>query len=73
MVARLGLTGEIDRTYISRYEAGTLEPPLSILLRYSELAGVHLEVLADDDLLLPGVIPCAPKSKGARKSSRKVR
>lgn len=70
MVSRLGLAGEIDRTYISRYEAGTLEPPLRILLRYSELAGLHLEVLADDDLLLPDTLPCSPKSGGIRRPSR---
>jgi transcriptional regulator with XRE-family HTH domain len=70
MVNRLGLTGEIDRTYVSRYEAGTLEPPLSVLLRYSELAGLHLEVLADDDLLLPDKLPCSPKSGGIRRPPR---
>lgn len=70
MVSRLGLAGEIDRTYISRYEAGTLEPPLGVLLRYAELAGLHLEVLADDDLLLPDKMPCSPKSEGVRKAAR---
>lgn len=70
MVNRLGLAGEIDRTYISRYEAGALEPPLRILLRYSELAGLHLEVLADDDLMLPDKMPCSPKSEGVRRSPR---
>lgn len=72
MVSRLGLTGEIDRTYISRYEAGVLEPPLGVLLRYAEVAGLHLEALADDDLFLPDKIPCVPKSEGIRrkKSSR---
>ena len=72
MVSRLGLTGEIDRTYVSRYEAGVLEPPLGVLLRYAEVAGLHLEALADDDLLLPDKIPCIPKSEGIRqkKSAR---
>ena len=70
IVNRLGLAGEIDRTYVSRYEAGALEPPLGVLLRYAELAGVHLEVLADDDLLLPDKMPCSPKSEGVRRSAR---
>ncbi len=70
MVNRLGLADEIDRTYVSRYEAGTLEPPLRILLRYSELAGLHLEVLANDDLLLPDKLPCSPKSGGIRRPRR---
>jgi transcriptional regulator with XRE-family HTH domain len=68
MVGRLGLTGEIDRTYISRYEAGILEPPLKVLLRYAEVAGLHLEVLADDDLNLPDGIPSVPKSAGVRRN-----
>ena len=71
MVSRLGLTGEINRTYISRYESGILEPPLNVLLRYAEVAGVHLEVLADDELLLPGKIPSIPKSVGIRKGATK--
>jgi transcriptional regulator with XRE-family HTH domain len=67
MVSRLGLTGEIDRTYISRYETSILEPPLKVLLRYAEVAGLHLEVLADDDLNLPDSIPSVPKSAGVRR------
>ena len=67
MVNRLGLSGEIDRTYISRYEAGVLEPPLKVLLRYARLAGVYLEVLADDELLLPDSLPSVPKSEGIRR------
>lgn len=70
MVNRLRLASEIDRTYVSRYEAGSLEPPLAVLLRYAELAGLHLEVLADDDLLLPDNMPCAPKSEGVRRAAR---
>lgn len=70
MVSRLGLADEIDRTYVSRYEAGSLEPPLAVLLRYAELAGLHLEVLADDDLLLPDKMPCSPKSEGVRRAPR---
>jgi transcriptional regulator with XRE-family HTH domain len=71
MVARLGLGDEIDRTYISRYEAGVLEPPLRVLLLYAELAGVHLEVLADDALLLPDKMPSSPKIM--RLNSDKIR
>jgi transcriptional regulator with XRE-family HTH domain len=68
MVRRLRLADEIDRTYVSRYEAGALEPPLKVLLRYAELAGLHLEVLADDELLIPDEIPCSPKSGGVKKA-----
>ena len=72
MVHRLGLSQEIDRTYISRYETGALEPPLKVLLRYAELAGLHLEVLADDGLLVPDRIPCSPKSDGVKKFSKRT-
>jgi len=72
MVSRLGFADDIDRTYISRYEAGVLEPPLRVLLRYAEVAGLHMEVLADDGIRLPDKMPCVPKSEGIRekKSSR---
>lgn len=74
MVSRLGFAGEIDRSYVSRYETGILEPPLKVLLRYAEVAGLHLEVLADDEILLPDKIPSAPKSEGLRKrNSRSAR
>lgn len=72
LVSRLGLSGEIDRTYISRYESGVLEPPLRVLLKYAELAGIHLEVLADDELLLPDKLPCVPKSSGIKRNRLKT-
>lgn len=73
LVKRLRLERSIDRTYVSKYETGVIEPPLRVLLRYADLAGVHLEVLADDDLELPDKLPCAPKSEGIRrrKATRK--
>lgn len=69
MVSRLGFSDEIDRTYISKYEAGVLEPPLKILLRYAELAGLYLEVLADDTLDIPDELPCIPKSHGIKRNA----
>jgi transcriptional regulator with XRE-family HTH domain len=64
MVKRLGLSKKnFNRTYISKYEQGVLEPPLKVLLRYAELAGVHLEVLADDERELPDKLPCVTKTK----------
>lgn len=67
LVSRLGLAGEIDRHYISKYERGVIEPPLRILLSYANLAGVFLDVLADDNLILPDRLPCVPKSTGVRR------
>ena len=57
MVKRLGLGAGIDRTYISKWEGAVIEPSLRVLLRYAELAGVVLDVLADDGLDLPKRLP----------------
>ncbi len=43
----------VERSAISGYELGTREPTLNILLKYARLAGVHMEVLVDDELDLP--------------------
>jgi len=53
MLARLGLANEFGRNYISAFELGTRKPPLPMLLRYSQAAGVWVDVLIDDDLELP--------------------
>jgi transcriptional regulator with XRE-family HTH domain len=66
---RLGLP-EIDGNYISKYERDVLEPSLPTLLAVSRLANVYLEVLADDDLLLPGELPAKVKSEGIKKHHR---
>lgn len=47
-----------------------IEPPLKVLLRYADLAGVHLEAIADDDLELPNKLPCSPKSGGTKRKKR---
>lgn len=57
MVRRLGLGEDLDRTYISKWEGAVIEPSLLVLLRYAELAGVILDVLADDNLRLPKRLP----------------
>lgn len=38
---------------VFRFENGQSDPSLIILLRYSRLAGVPMEIFADDDLDLP--------------------
>jgi transcriptional regulator with XRE-family HTH domain len=73
MLGRLGMPEVLNRTYISKYEQGVIEPPLKVLLRYAELASVHLEVLADDELMLPDKLPCAPKSAGIKKTGTRKR
>ncbi len=44
---------KVDRSAVSGYELGTREPTLITLLKYARLAGVHMEVLIDDEMDLP--------------------
>jgi transcriptional regulator with XRE-family HTH domain len=44
---------KLDRSAISGYELGTREPTLITLLKYARLAGVHMDVLVDDEMNLP--------------------
>jgi len=70
MVERLGVMGTLTSASISGYETGQREPPLLVLLRYAELANVHLEVLADDSLELPRRIPSVEKHEGIKRGRR---
>ena len=56
MLKRLGLEG-MHYARISEYEQGIREPSLLTLLEYSRVAGIHLEVLADDGADLPKKLP----------------
>ena len=42
---------------ISEYELGKREPPLRVLLAYARVAGIHMEDLVDDNLVLPEELP----------------
>ena len=42
---------------ISEFELGKREPPLRVLLAYARVAGIHMEVLVDDDIDLPTRLP----------------
>lgn len=53
MLKRLGLEEDMSYARISEYEQGVREPSLLTLLEYSRVAGIHMEVLADDALDLP--------------------
>lgn len=45
--------GVKDRASISQFESGKREPPLPVLLKYAQLAGVIVDVLIDDKVSLP--------------------
>jgi hypothetical protein len=51
----------IYQSNVSGYESGEREPPLPVLLKYAEVAGVCLDVQADDRLDLPVKLPAKPK------------
>lgn len=73
LLSRLGLADEFGRNYISAFELGTREPPLPVLLRYAQVAGVWIDVLVDDELYLPEKLPANPKSEGIRKKHNQRR
>ena len=70
MHRRLGLEDDVEYTNISKYELGRNEPPLTTLLSYARVAGVHLEDIVDDELDLPGKLPGKVRYQGIRRSSK---
>lgn len=67
MVRRLGVEGIITYNKISHYELGKREPPLTVLLEYARAANVLVEVLIDDTLDLPEVLPSPTKHEGVNR------
>lgn len=66
LIRRLGLEGQIERDYISKFERGILEPTLDVLLAYARAIsttghGEFLEAIVDDNMDLPSCIPARPK------------
>ena len=61
LIRHLGLADVIYQSNVSGYESGEREPPLPVLLRYAEAAGICLDVLANDKLDLPAKLPAKPK------------
>lgn len=72
MVRRMGLSEEIERDYISKFERGTLEPSLWVLLQYARAANVLVESLIDNHLDLPEKLPASPKSEGIKRKNSKA-
>lgn len=73
IIRHLGLEGEIERDYISKYERGVLEPTLDVLLAYARAVsttgrGEFLEALIDDQMDLPGDLPAMPRAATVKKS-----
>jgi len=57
MLKRLGAENRMEYYRISEFESGKGEPSLIILLQYARVAGIQMEVLADDKLDLPTKLP----------------
>lgn len=70
MVKHLGLRGKVPRSYLSRFENGEREPPLVVLLKYSELAKVWINALVNDDVDLPDKLPCKQMHEGIKRNQR---
>ncbi len=61
---------EIDQNHrgvISQCEKGRNQPPLIVLKRYAELAGIELEKLSDDKQTLPFTVSQSQLSKERRR------
>ncbi|HEX8499411.1 MAG TPA: helix-turn-helix transcriptional regulator [Pyrinomonadaceae bacterium] len=63
LVRRLDAGELIDAKHVSKFELDEREPSLLVLLRYARLAGVTIDVLADDELDLPAKLPAQAKHK----------
>ena len=44
---------KVHYSAVSNFELGTREPDLIVVLRYSRLAGVPMEAIVDDQMVLP--------------------
>jgi transcriptional regulator with XRE-family HTH domain len=72
MIRRLGLTERITQDYISGYERGVREPSLDVLLQYARVAGVWIDVLIDDELVLPDKLAnTSERERGLKRFRRK--
>jgi transcriptional regulator with XRE-family HTH domain len=63
LIRHLRLEDVIYQSNVSGYESGEREPPLPILLKYAQAAGVCMDVLVNDDLDLPAKLPSTPKHR----------
>ena len=71
ILRRLGLEDELTQAEWSAYERSVRVPSLPVLLIISEMAGIWMDVLVNDDLNLPDKIPASPKSGGTERMIRR--
>jgi transcriptional regulator with XRE-family HTH domain len=68
MLRLLRLSDQFSRAELSAYERGVREPPLLVLLHYSEAAKIWVNVLIDDRLALPKRLPAKDMHPGIKRS-----
>jgi transcriptional regulator with XRE-family HTH domain len=73
LIRRMGFEDILVQASISGYESGTREPPLPVLLRYSEISGVWVNSIIDDDRDLPERLPCKQMDEGIRRRTAPVK
>lgn len=66
LVERLNYHGELTRGMISNFELNRREPSLEILLLYARMGNLYVDVLIDDEIDLPKMIPSKNKSEGIK-------
>ena len=70
LIRLLGFEDILVQASISGYESGTREPPLPVLLRYSEVSGVWVNSIIDDGVDIPERLPCPRMSEGFHRRSK---
>src|SRR5436190_12066523 len=67
LIRRMDLGDELTQSDISAFERGTREPPLHVLLKYSELAHVWVNAFIDDAVDLPEKFPSSKMQEGTHR------
>lgn len=53
LLEKLGFSEYIFQGNISQYELGRRDPPLPVLLKYAQIAGITVDTLIDDQQDIP--------------------
>lgn len=69
LIRQLGFEEVLVQASISGYESGSREPPLPVLLRYSEISGLWLNSIVDDLVDLPERLPCPKMQEGRKRAA----
>ena len=70
LIRQMGFEEVLVQASISGYESGTREPPLPVLLRYSEISGVWVNSIINDDVDIPERLPCPRMHEGVPRKAR---